>query len=134
MPAFQKKKLKIQVPYDGIIRIHRHGDIEDECSLKAENEIVRDIYWGMDISVYVGLDCIWQASFLRKKNNSSCDEDEFLRKIRMYRGSNIKIDHAIGNVANGLYKYPKIRLWLKKCIVKGYINKNAYYAIKELVF
>ena len=129
-----KKKLKIQVPYDGIIRIHRHGDIEDECSLKAENEIVRDIYWGMDISVYVGLDCIWQASFLRKKNNSSCDEDEFLRKIRMYRGSNIKIDHAIGNVANGLYKYPKIRLWLKKCIVKGYINKNAYYAIKELVF
>lgn len=128
------KILRITVPYDGKIVIRLKGMVIEKRELHANIPTEIDsIIWNMEISVYVGLDSVWKASFDYLKKKEISDEEEILHRLSSYRGVLVTVPHTLGNLAGKLQNYPQIRRWLYECIRSGYMSKQAYRELQMLI-
>ena len=126
-----KRSLTFLLPFDGRLLIKTNGMIiENRKTVTQTQTVINDITWGMEIYVYVGMDCVWKVEYLRRETSDQYDEMDIMGRLEKYSGSVIRIPHSIGSLACKLEKYPRIRKWLLKCIRKGYMSERAFREIQ----
>lgn len=126
-----KKILRITIPFDGMLCVKLKGEIIEKRSIAANSTIeVSDIGWNREYNVYVGLDPVWSASFVRDEKHSTKDEEMLLERLQSYAGEEIPVPHTLGSIASKMSEYPRIKNWLYKCIREGHMSRHAY---QELV-
>lgn len=129
----EDKALRICVPYDGLCIIKMNDVVIEKRKLRANNfSEIDNICWNMTISIYVGFDCVWRASFIRKEIIDVSDEKEIFKKLRLIKGTKTSIDHTAGSMADSLKEYPQIRQWLRQRILEGTISVRAYKELQIL--
>lgn len=125
------KSLCITVPFDGKAEVRSQGCIIDKRQLHAEQKcIIENITFGSEIRVYVGLDCVWKAAFIRKQNSANKSEELLLNRVRSAGGKEIVIPHSIAGIALSIRSYPLLRQWLFGCIRKGTMPEKAYKLLR----
>ena len=121
------KSLCITAPFDGNAEIRSQGRILDKRQLHAEQKcIIENITFGLEIRVYVGLDCVWKAAFNREQIGANKNEEVLLNRLRNAGGREIVIPHSIAGIASSIRSYPLLRQWLYGCIRKGTMPEKAY--------
>ena len=122
--------IRIILPYDGTMIRKENGIITEKRAVKAEEQTtVYNIGWGTIISIFIGLDCIWEANFEKNKNESE-DEEKLLKMLQSCSGNMIDIPHSIGSLAHHFKNYPKIRQWIYQCVRQGRMPEKALKMIK----
>lgn len=130
-----EKSLKILMPFDGQIVSKTSGFIIKKISVDANSSTeVNNISWDTSIYVYIGLDCIWQAEFIRRQTRILTNESEILKKLQSFSGPLMRISHTVGGLAPSLEQYPLIQKWLLKCIRNGYMSERAFRYLQKLTF
>ena len=137
-PGYQKElpkdnMLVVQAPVDGKVILKRNNKIVNIYFLQSDHRvIVAGLSWGMTIEVLQGLDCAWEAHYVKEKNLiDSSKEKELLIKLRQARGNLVPVSHVEGALANKMTTYPEIKKWLYKKIRDGYIEKKALLILKK---
>lgn len=125
--------LRISAPYDGLIKIRSENNVVEKRKLQAGITAEITVTWGQSFEVYVGLDQVWKASFVRKQKTAKLDESIILQHLRSLSGEKIQVSHTIGAMAAALADYPEIRKWLLQCIRNGYMSRNAYMELKAWI-
>lgn len=129
-----QKILRITIPYDGMLVIRQDEAIIDKCKLKAQTATeIDNIAWNMELSIYVGMDAVWEACFCKEINHSIIDEAAILHRLVSCNGQQMPVSHTIGSLAARLYDYPRIRQWLYKCIRRGYISRRAHQELQAFI-
>ena len=126
--------IRCTLPYDGTVVIKEKGIIKEKRSVKADEQTtINNINWGTSVTVFMGLDLVWEASF-EKTISVSQNEDELLHQLRLCSGNIINVPHSIGNLAHRFKDYPKIRQWIYQCVRQGRMPEKALKILKKYVF
>ena len=128
----QKKRIKISVPYDGEVKIYQNDVLRDILPIVPGNDLVLDNIWfGMRIEVYQGLDRIWHIAFRRSRDKTKQSDIELYNKLAHARGNLTTVGHSVGAIAKNMQNYPLTRQWLRKQITKGSISVEALQLIEK---
>lgn len=119
--------------YDAEIVIKKNGSIIDRRNVAAKIIYELDnIYFDLTLEFWIGLDCLWTASFKSTSIEKEFDDDAILHYINGAKGELIDIPHSLRNISLYFVKYPKLSLWIKNCIKAGSINKNAFRKLQRI--
>lgn len=130
----QDRIIRCTLPYDGTVVIKENGITKEKRSVKAgEQTTINNINWGSGVTVFMGLDLVWEASF-EKTISVSQNEDELLYQLRVCSGNMVNVPHSIGNLAHRFKDYPKIRQWIYQCVQQGRMPEKALKILKKYVF
>lgn len=130
-----KKRILITCPVDGFF-VHRHKNrILEKRSLPADELTVLDcIRYNDHISIFQGLDKIYEISFIRRKSETPNNEMKILQKLSGMRGQKIVIGPAFGTIVSKLIQYPGLQRWIIQQIRHGYIYEEALRYLKHLFY
>lgn len=129
-----EREMVISIPYDGMVIIKKKGIVVEKKLLQAKKKtVVDDITWNIEISVLVGLDCIWKTSFLKNESNVADKDEDMYARLKSFRGNMIRAPHSLKNIATILENYPLVRQWIYQCIKNGIIDKRAYKELQTFV-
>lgn len=119
--------------YDAEIVIKKNGSIIDRRNVTAKSVYELDnIYFDWALEFWIGLDCVWTASFKSALIEKEFDDDYLLNCISEGKGEIIGVPHSLKNILLYFMKYPKLSLWIKSCIKTGSINKNAFRKLQRI--
>ncbi len=125
--------IRCTLPYDGTVVIKEKGIAIEKRSVKAgEQTTINNINWGTSVTVFMGLDLVWEASF-EKNIGVSQDDDELLYQLRSCSGNMVNVPHSIGSFAHLFRNYPKIRWWIYQCVRHGKMPEKALKLLKSYV-
>ncbi len=127
--------LTVKTLFDGKIVIKQKNRIVSKQNISAgvQTDIAR-ITWDYEISVFVGMDAVWTATFQRHSLPKSMeDESELLCRLQKYRGHEIMVPSSIGQISMYLNDYPRIREWISLCKVNNTIDERAYKELRSFV-
>ena len=125
--------IRCTLPYDGTIIIKEKGIIKEKRSVKADEQTtINNINWGTSVTVFLGLDLVWEASF-EKTISVSQDEDELLYQLRLCSGNMVNVPHSIGNLVHRFKDYPKVRQWIYQCVRQGRMSDKALKMLKSYI-
>lgn len=130
-----KKRISITCPVDGFF-VHKHKNrILEKRSLPADEPTVLDcVQYDDIISVFQGLDKIYEISFIRRKSETPNNEMKILQKLSGMRGQKIVIGPAFGTIVSKLIQYPGLQRWIIQQIRHGYIYEEALRYLKHLFY
>ena len=130
-----KGRICITCPVDGFF-VHRHKNrILEKRSLPADELTVLDcIRYNDHISIFQGLDKVYEISFVRQKAETQNNEMMILQKLSGMRGQKIIIGPAFGTIVAKLSQYPGLQRWIIKQIRQGYIYEEALRYLKHLFY
>ena len=129
-----EREMVISIPYDGMVIIKKKGIVVEKKLLQAKKKtVVDDITWNIEISVLVGLDCIWKTSFLKNESNVADKDEDMYARLKSFRGNMIRAPHSLKNIATILENYPLVRQWIYQCVKNGIIDKRAYKELQTFV-
>lgn len=126
--------ISINLPYDGRIIIRSNGAITRKLDLVANTQTdIDSITLGNDITINIGLDVVWQASFSHKStaNKERLDEIELLNKLQNCKGKTMAIPSSMGQIYLLLSDYPELKKWISSCKKSNSIDERAYKMIKS---
>ncbi len=125
--------IRCTLPYDGTVVIKEKGITKEKRSVKADEQTtINNINWGTSVTVFIGLDCVWETSF-EKTINQTQDEEKLLSKLHTCSGNMVDVPHSIGSLAYHFKNYPKIRQWIYQCVRQGRMPEKALKMIKSYV-
>ena len=90
------------------------------------------IRWKL-LKIFQGLDCVWNAFYEKKKTSSDSDDSSLLLKLKSMNGNKVKINHALGAIANEFDKKSPIRIWLYEQIRRGEISEDALKYLRKYI-
>lgn len=130
-----KKRISITCPVDGFF-VHRHKNrILEKRSLPADESTVLDgVQYDDIISIFQGLDKIYEISFVRRKFETPNNEMKILQKLSGMRGQKIVIGPAFGTIVSKLIQYPGLQRWIIQQVRHGYIYEEALRYLKHLFY
>ena len=130
-----KKRISITCPVDGFF-VHRHKNrILEKRSLPADESTVLDgVQYDDIISIFQGLDKIYEISFVRRKSETPNNEMKILQKLSGMRGQKIVIGPAFGTIVSKLIQYPGLQRWIIQQVRHGYIYEEALRYLKHLFY
>ena len=99
----------------------------ERCNLK-------DIQYEDCISIFQGLDKIYEISFGEQNSDTEHDETLILRKLSGMRGQKILISPVFGTMVTKLTPYPGLQRWVIQQIRQGYIYEKALRLLKHFLY
>ena len=122
-----KQTITVSSPVDGFIERSHNEQLIEILPLYADKTLsMNKLRYGDSISVYLGLDIVWQAQFTRVEAVCQINDNQLLLQLRRCRGESIRIDHSFGTLAEKMKDFPLTKRWLSKAILSGEIKKEAY--------
>ena len=115
----RKGKIVVSLEVDGFVERRSENVVVGKYLVKAKGENDIEVRDGDCIQIYVGLDKVWECTFVRKKTQTSAGDEALYQELVRCRGSEIAIPHAFGALAGKLKGYPKTMQWLRRCIREG---------------
>ena len=126
--------LAVKSQFDGCVIRKINETIIEKIALSAQKEIeLFDICDETEISILIGLDLVWKASFTKKKTIRSANDSELLAKLNASGGNNIELPANMGALYSKLNEYPEVQKWIKNRVLIGTISENAYLELKLFV-
>lgn len=128
-----QRTLCFRSEYDGEIIISCDGHIAERRKLYADTPMELDaLVYGCCVQVMIGLDIVWQVSFVKKQSIAIQDETTILRQIAPVSGGMIPIPHTLRNIMANMQQYPMLCQWIQKCIRQGMICERSYRKLQNL--
>jgi len=126
-----KRFINIKLDYDGFAKIYQDNQLilKEKIAAKQTTKIP-NIAYGMTMKIYIGLDCIWKASWNRK-NNSLEQDAELLKRLKSYTGDELPVPHELAYIYQCFSNRPGIQGWLALCQRKGFISEKSFSLLKE---
>ena len=87
--------------------------------------VLINVSFGQKYRVFQGLDCLYEAVFVKERKKQEITDEQILRKLQNYRGRKVAISHNFGVFAKRLEEMPLSRLWVMKQIRLGSIDIDA---------
>lgn len=126
--------IRFILPYDGMIIVKEKGIVKEKRIVKAEIQTtIYNISWGTNISVMIGIDCAWEASFEKKTVSHVQAETELLNQLCSCSGQSVAIPHSLGSLASHFKEYPKVRQWIYHCIRQRQMSEKALKLLKSYI-
>ena len=120
------KELVFKLKYDGILEIIVNGFLEDTLEIKADiDQRIYPLKRNREYRIYIGIDCGWYLSILSEPTFSK-------RSINDKKLREKTINHSFGNIMQNMNDFPLSKCWIRKCIKKGSMPKDAYDLLCEL--
>lgn len=127
------KSILISSQYFGYVEKWKHNRLVNKQSINPSSKtMVDDIGFGEEIKVFVGLDCVWSASFIKEHTEKLIDELEIVIQLDNNKRSLIPAPHALKSIAVGFQNYPIIQAWIRKTIRNNQISQQSYRQLQEL--
>ena len=127
------KCLLVSSKYYGHVERWKRGKLINNQDLKPSSKtMVNDIGFGEEIKVFIGLDCVWSASFIKEHTESLIDEREIVKQLDSNKRSLIPAPHALKRIAVEFKPYPLIQAWIRKTIKSNQISQQSYRQLQEL--
>jgi hypothetical protein len=124
----------VTLPYDGIAIKSKNGVVIEKRNVHAEiSTDIEDVVYGVELSVLVGRDVVWAASFKKETRKKESNNATLVGILSTTRGQNIPLPSSIGTIYNLIEDYPDLRKWLEQCIKRKTINENAYRKLRAFV-
>ncbi|MGN8835018.1 hypothetical protein [Allisonella histaminiformans] len=125
----------ITCPVDGFF-VHRHKNqiVEKRDLYAGERCELKDIQYEDCISIFQGLDKIYEISFGEQNSDTENDETLILRKLSGMRGQKILISPVFGTMVTKLTPYPGLQRWVIQQIRQGYIYEKALRLLKHFLY
>lgn len=125
--------ISIKLEFDGFIKCYRNNKLFRKERIPAKSKMKFDgITYGIKLKVYIGLDCIWESSWERKKAGD-LEEQELLIKLKKSHGDEIPVSHEIAYIYRNLDNYPAIKHWVASRQRVGSIAEDAFRLLWTLV-
>lgn len=130
-----KGNICISCSVDGYA-VHRHKNriVEKQILYAGELNTLNDIQYKDRITVFQGLDKIYEISFGKQKSDDKNDEKRILQKLSGMRGQKILISSVFGTIVKKLTQYPELQRWVIQQIRQGYIYEEALRFLKHLLY
>ena len=131
-----KGVISINLPFDGRVVMRNNGAITRNLALMANTQTdIDNISWGNEITIIIGMDVIWQASFNHKSTirKEQSDEIELLNNIQNCKSRPMAIPSSMGQIYLLLSDYPELKKWISSCILSNSIDERAYKMIKAFM-
>ncbi len=124
----------VTLPYDGMVIKSKNGVVIEKRTVHAEiSTDIEEVVYGVDLSVLVGRDVVWEASFKKEFQKTDNGNDAIVRILAATRGQSIPLPSSIGTIYTLIEDYPDLRKWLEQCIRRKTINENAYKKLRAFV-
>ncbi|MSS20335.1 hypothetical protein [Pseudoramibacter porci] len=133
-----KNVVTVKMKYDGFAELtDLNGVLISRERVKADQKIrIENIRFGCQIKIYCGNDCIWQASYQRRRQakytNASSDRD-LLIQLASYKKDMVPVPISIGAMALGFKNDPALCRWLAVQLHNGKISKKALNILQSEV-
>ena len=128
----EKKILQILPEFDGYVEIINNDWITEKRKLRAgEISEIDQIQFGMSISVFQGLDCIWSVFFVRAHHSENGNDSDLLTELQNAGGRMIPVSHLFGAIAVKYEGYPLVQKWIYTQVRKGCISEKAYKMLRR---
>lgn len=130
-----KGRICITCPVDGFF-VHRHKNqiVEKRDLYAGERCDLKDIQYEDCISIFQGLDKIYEISFGEQNSDTENDETLILRKLSGMWGQKILISPVFGTMVTKLTPYPGLQRWVIQQIRQGYIYEKALRFLKHFLY
>ena len=127
----EKKILQVSSEFDGFIEIKKDNWTIEKRQLKA-NMIseIDQLQYGLTVSVFQGLECVWSVSYVKEKDIGYNSENELLQALQNAGGKMIPISHLFGVTVDEYKNYPLVQKWIYAQIRNGVISEKAYKIIR----
>lgn len=126
------KFLKFYSVVDSKLIVKENNNIVLIANIKSNNHYPIDkIRFGYSISLYQGLDCVWQINYKRAAKNTSDNYIAFIKQLNACKGKKIKIPHTFVNILRFFNNNNDVYIWLKTMIQKGWLKEDAYKLLKK---
>jgi len=124
----------VALPYDGMVVKSKNGVAIEKRTVHAGISVdIEDVVLGIELSVLIGCDVVWEASFKKEPRKNDYNDDILVRRLSTIRGQNIPLPSTIGTIYSMIGDYPNLRRWLEQCIKRKTINENAYRVLRAFV-
>lgn len=127
------KSILITSKYFGYVEKWKKNQLVNKQTVTPSSKtMVTNISYGETLKVFVGLDCVWSASFIKINTNNLIDELEIVRRLNSYSHSLIPAPHSLKRIAVDFHNYPTIQSWIRKAIKNNQISQQSYRLLQEL--
>ena len=122
----EKNTICIIPEVDGLLKIYRENIVIEQYNLSADSRFEYDgLQYGITAKIFQGLDCVWTATYEKKKILIEPDDIELLLRLKSMNGNEIEVNHTLGAIANKFDKKSPVRIWVYEQIRRGKISENA---------
>ncbi|GHU55275.1 hypothetical protein AGMMS49975_16860 [Clostridia bacterium] len=126
-------ELNFVAEFDGFARIYKDGVTINKVSVKAGEKAVVNVIHGCKFHLYQGLDCIYEISFVHKKQETKLSDDKLIVALKNFTGDYVNLTHSFGAIAERLTDFPKTTIWLRNQIKNGKIDRRAKLYLQSIL-
>lgn len=125
--------LRILSDFDGKIVISKKDTIINKFKFSSDTIAeIEGITYGQTVSVFIGLDCVWEAHYKRSESTSlNGSEETIFRHITQNAGAEIPAPHSLKNMLSAFTQYPTLYTWISKRIKSGKIPEKSFRQIQK---
>ena len=122
----KKTELNISFDVDGFVEVTDFdGFVLDKYISEDNKVIIKDIKFNTEIKVYLGIDCLWHAKFIKPKNNYDIQSDLKIASLVRSFNDYVAVPYSVNTMINKLKRHPSLHDWLIKEIKLGRISGKA---------
>ncbi len=127
-------RLKFWTEFDGKVIISKKDTTIDQYKIISNLVTeIEGITYGQTVKLFIGLDCVWEATYKKSETISLSDsEEKMFSYIIKNAGSEISAPHSLKNMLAVFCDYPTIYNWISKCIRSGSIPEKSFRRIQKI--
>lgn len=130
-----KNVVTIKMKYDGFVELtDSDGVLLYREDVKADQKTrIENIRFGCQLKIYCGKDCIWQASYQKKRQAKQIKAPlgrDLLIQLASYKRDMVPVPRAIGAMALKFKDNPALCRWLAAQLHRGKISRRALQILR----